>query len=74
MWFDFRWIDANEEAIAEHGISKAEVEFLVRRGRATRSGGRLIVTGNTNAGRRIKVIYEMDDKITVFVITAYPVR
>jgi uncharacterized DUF497 family protein len=74
LWFDFRWVQANEDAIAEHGMTKVEVEHVVRGGRATRSGDRRIVVGRTRAGRKIKVVYELDDKMTVFVITAYPVE
>jgi len=74
MWFDFRWIQNNEAAIADHGVSKAECEWVVSRNRPTRIGDRFIAVGQTGGGRKLKVIYEMDDALTIFVVIAYPVR
>ncbi|HMO26304.1 MAG TPA: hypothetical protein PKB10_08540 [Tepidisphaeraceae bacterium] len=73
MWFDFRWIEFNEARIAEHGITTEECEWVVCHVRPRQSGTTLIAEGQTQAGRDIRVIYTMDDAMTVFVIIAYEV-
>ena len=73
MWSDFRWIEWNLAKIAEHGVTVDECEWVVEANKPRRSGDKFIAVGRTRSGRRIKVIYVMDDPMTVFVITAYPV-
>lgn len=57
---EFQWDDANEEHIARHGVTPAEVEelfiarILVRRGPM----GRYLVLGRSAAGRHLSAILE----------------
>jgi hypothetical protein len=74
MWYDFRWIDSNEEAIAEHNVSKGECKWVVNRYQAKKRGDRFTVVGRIESGRKIKIVFEKDDRITVWVVTAYDVR
>ncbi len=74
MWYDFRWIDQNESAIGDHRVSTDECEWVVTRYKPARLGERFVVNGQTKRRRNIRVIFEMDDEMTVFVNTAYPVK
>jgi len=73
MGFDFRWIEWNLAKIAAHGVTTGECEWVVQRVKPSRSGEKYIASGRTMAGRRIRVIYVVDDPITMFVIPAYAV-
>lgn len=74
------WIDGpdgNIEHFAEHGISPREAEdvlsdpIAIDKSAAT---GRPIAFGFTRAGRKLAVVYEQIDAITVYPITAYEVE
>lgn len=68
------WTPRAEEKIAEHGVTVADVEQVLRhpaRQRISRSTGRPVILGRTQAGRLIAVVFEWVDDITVLPITAY---
>ncbi len=72
--FEFVWTDANIEHLSDNGIEPADAESVVidpdsifRSKRTGRRG----VRGALRDGRRIAVIYEQIDELTVFVVTAY---
>jgi len=68
--------DGNITHLAEHGISPEEAQDVLREPVATdvsRSSGRPIVFGTTRSGRRLAVVFERIDPITVYPITAYEV-
>ncbi len=67
----------NVEHIAEHGITKEEVEEVLENPEGTessRSSGRPIAFGETSTGRIIAVAYEEIDENTVYPVTAYEVE
>ena len=77
---DFRYhIDPDTRLphIYGHGVTEAEVEYIVRHAgedRAGRDGSRHAL-GQTPAGRYLRVIYVPDeDGDGVFVVTAYDIR
>ncbi len=66
----------NVQHIAEHGISKEEVEEVLEHPDGTersRSSGLLIAFGNTSTGRLGAVVYEQIDDESVYPVTAYEV-
>jgi uncharacterized DUF497 family protein len=68
--------DGNVAHLAEHGVSPEEVEDVLREPVATdvsRTTGRPIAFGLTRTGRKVAVVYERIDRITVYPITAYEV-
>jgi uncharacterized DUF497 family protein len=77
---EFIWIDGPEgniEHLAEHGITVQEAERVMTNPIATDSStttGRPIAFGFTRAGRKLAVVYEQIDPITVYVITAFDVE
>ena len=75
-WFDIVWTKANIEHLADHGVSTEDAE-LVLRSRETiqvsRASGRRIAFGETYDGRRVAVVFESVDSMTVYPITAYEV-
>jgi hypothetical protein len=79
-WLEVIWIDGpdgNVEYIAQHGISTAEVEEVLRNPvdrDVSASSGRPIVFGYASADRFLAVVYEQVDEITVYPITAYDIK
>jgi uncharacterized DUF497 family protein len=77
---EFIWIDGpdgNIEHLAEHGVSPKEAEEVLSDPIDTgtsASSGRPIAFGYTRAGRKLAVVYEEIDSITVYPITAYDVE
>lgn len=69
--------DTGEPHIHEHGITEAEVEYVLNRSGEdlpARNGSRMKL-GQTGSGRYLQVIYVPDeDRHSVFVITAYDLR
>ena len=64
----------NVDHIADNGLSIGDVEHVVmnpERHGISRSSGRAILFGYTEAGQYACVIYEEIDDITVYPITAY---
>jgi uncharacterized DUF497 family protein len=78
--FEFIWVagpQGNVEHLAEHGVSPREAEEVVSRPIAvdvSTSSGRPIAFGLTRTGRKLAVVYEPIDSITVYAITAYDVE
>ncbi len=69
--------EGNVQHIAEHGISKAEVEEVLENPdgvETSRSSGRPIAFGETSTGRIIAVVYEEIDEDIVYPVTAYEVE
>jgi len=64
----------NAQHIAEHGITKAEVEEVLDNPagiETSRSSGRPIAFGETSTGRVIAVVFEKIDEDVIYPITAY---
>ena len=62
--------------IAEHGISKEEVEEVLEHPAGierSRSSGLLIAFGETTTGRLIAVVYEDISDDSVYPVTAYEI-
>jgi uncharacterized DUF497 family protein len=73
-WVEVVWTEENEAHIAEHGLSIAEVEHVLRNpigSGVSRSTGRPYAVGYTTMLREVIVVYEELDAITVYPITAY---
>ncbi len=69
--------EGNVQHIAEHGITKDEVEQVLENPEgieSSRSSGRPIAFGETSTGRIIAVVYEEIDQDTVYPVTAYEVE
>ncbi len=61
---------------AEHDVTKEEVEEVIQNASdadLSRSSGRPVLFGDTNAGRHLIVVYESIDADTIYPITAYEV-
>ena len=68
--------DGNVQHCAEHDVTKEEIEQVLQRASdadLSRSSGRPVVFGDTNAGRHLMVVYETIEADTVYPITAYEV-
>jgi hypothetical protein len=72
--------DGNVQHIAEHGITKEEVEQVLTANYqdavVSRTSGNPIVFGATDTGKYIAVVFEMvqDDPLSVYPLTAYEVN
>lgn len=67
----------NVQHIAEHDISKEEVEEVLEHPdgiERSRSSGLLIAFGDTTTGRLIAVVYEKIDDGSAYPVTAYEVE
>jgi hypothetical protein len=67
----------NVQHIAQHGLTKEEVEDAFQNPTGTdtsRSSGRAVVFGETRTGRYIMVAYDVVDASSVYPITAYDVQ
>jgi len=76
-WVDVIWTDENERHVREHGLTPAEVEYVLRNPLASevsRSSGRPLAIGRTVTGREVVVMYKEIDSVTVYPITAYDVE
>jgi hypothetical protein len=76
-WSDIVWNGepgGNVEHIAEHGLSVGDVEYVImnaERYGKSRSAGRPILFGHTEAGDHVCVVYEEVDDLTIYPVTAY---
>jgi uncharacterized DUF497 family protein len=69
--------NGNIRHLAEHGVTRQEAEDVLADPVATdisRSTGRPIAFGFTRSGRKLAVVYERIDRITVYPITAFDVE
>jgi uncharacterized DUF497 family protein len=68
--------DGNVQHCGEHGVSKEEVEEVLQNvtdADVSRSSGRPVAFGDTDAGRHLMVVYDEVDEETVYPVTAYEV-
>lgn len=68
--------DGNVQHIAEHGLTREEVEEVLQHPdgvKVSRSSGRPIAFGETTTGRVIAVVYDEIDQDTVRPVTAYEI-
>ena len=68
--------DGNVQHIAEHGVTKEEVEEIFENASdadVSRTSGRPVIFGDTGEGRHLMVAYEEIDDDTVYPVTAYEV-
>lgn len=68
--------DGNVQHIAEHGVSKEEVEEVFQNATdadVSRSSGLPVIFGDTSTGRHLMVVYEEVDANTAYPVTAYDV-
>jgi uncharacterized DUF497 family protein len=68
--------EGNVQHCDEHGISKEEIEEVFLNATDadySRSSGRPVIFGDTNAGRHLIVVYEEIDDDTVYPVTAFEV-
>jgi uncharacterized DUF497 family protein len=74
------WIDGpdgNVRHLAEHGITREEAGDVLANPISTavsRRTGRPIAFGFTRSGRKLAVVYERVDRMTVYPITAFDVE
>ena len=69
--------EGNVQHIAEHGITKEEVEEVLENPAGielSRSSGRPVAFGETSTGRLIAVVYDQIDEETAYPITAFEVE
>lgn len=68
--------NGNVQHIAEHGISKEEVEEALANGHdqtVSRSSGRPVIFGDTRSGRHLMVAFELHEGDVVYPVTAFEV-
>jgi uncharacterized DUF497 family protein len=76
MAFAFRWIEWNVEKCEIHGVRPGEAEEVVNA--ASRpyprriDNNKILVRGQTSAGRYLQVIYLLEEDDVVFVIHSRP--
>jgi hypothetical protein len=73
-WVDVIWTDENEAHIVDAAIQVTDVEYVIRNpvgSGVSRSSGRPFVVGYTHDSRKLIVVYEEIDAMTVYPITAY---
>ena len=76
-WLDVLWTDENEAHLLDNKVSRGEAEHVIHHPIShdvSDSSGRPIVFGYADSGRKIAVVYEVVDSITVYPITAYEVE
>jgi hypothetical protein len=69
--------DTGQPHIYGHGVTEAEVEYVLRHAGEDRPGtdDSRVALGQTDAGRYLRVIYVPDEgEDSVFVVTAYELR
>ena len=68
--------DGNVQHCSSHGVTKEEVEEVLQNATdadVSRSSGRPVVFGDTDAGRHLMVVYDEIDEDSIYPITAYEV-
>jgi hypothetical protein len=76
-WLDVYWDAEIEAHLAQHRISRSDFEEVIRNPigvDTSDSSGRPIRFGFAVDGRKIAVVYELIDDITVLPITGYEVK
>jgi len=75
-YLDVIWTDDNVAHLGEHDVSPWEAEEVLQDpdfSVTSRESGRPMAVGHTANGRRLAVIYDLIDPITVYPITAYDI-
>jgi hypothetical protein len=75
-FFDFIWLDAVLDKLAEREISADEIEAIISHPEfedLSRSSGLPVAFGHLMDGRLVIVVYRWVDQVTVQPITAYEV-
>lgn len=75
-FFDFIWLDAVLDTLAEREISADEIEAIISHPEfagVSRSSGLPVAFGRLMDGRFVIVVYRWVDQVTVQPITAYEV-
>ena len=75
-WLDIFWTEENEAHLLAHQVTRDDAEYVIHHpigNDLSSSSDRPIVFGYTAVGRKIAVVYEVVDSITVYPITAYEV-
>jgi uncharacterized DUF497 family protein len=63
-WFFFVWDDNNVEHLGRHGIDETEAEelffnpYVITPNKKAHGPKRYRIDGNTNAGRKLRIIFE----------------
>jgi len=80
-YVEFIWFERPLEKIAEHGVSRAEVEQAVRRAPAqaiapSAASDHMTLRWTTDAGRSLRVVFDWADgeQTTVVPVTAFDVE
>jgi hypothetical protein len=76
-WIDVFWTEENAAHLLLNKVSREEAEFVIRNPTGydvSESSERPIVFGYTSARRKIAVVFEIIDSVTVYPITAYDVE
>jgi uncharacterized DUF497 family protein len=76
-WVEVIWTDENEAHLLENGVTTSDAEHVIRNpvgSGASRSSGRPFVVGYAPDDRKIIVVYEEIDAMTVYPITAYELQ
>jgi hypothetical protein len=79
-WFDIVWDygpGGNVEHLALHGLAPSDVEDVLQepdRVSFSRSSGRPVAFGHSADGRRICVVFEWIDPITILPITGFEIE
>jgi len=76
-WLDVFWNAQIEAHIGQHGFDYADVENALSNpvgGDVSHSSGKPIRFGLAIDGRKMVVVFEMIDSVTVYPITAYEVK
>lgn len=74
--FEFIWDGENDAHIAEHGVTIDEAEYVVKNPvelEIRKRYGRTYAYGFSQTRKFLKVVYEVVDDLTLYVVTAYEV-
>ena len=76
-WYFFVWDEDNEEHLALHGIGYEEAEelffnpYVITPNKKKHGAKRYRIDGRTNAGRRLRIIFEDLSSCTARIITGW---
>ncbi len=73
-WVDVIWTDENEMHVTACGATRREAEHVLRypdKVGVSRSSGRPFASALTKSGRRLIVVYEKYDNVSVYPVTAF---
>ena len=76
VWDDEENSDGNVQHIAEHGLTRDDVEFVIENALSeavSETTGRPCLFGYTPSGEYIIVVYEVIDPDSIYPVTAYEV-